>query len=57
MSDTESVEVNLDDARAVMYDKIVEMLGEKAVKAELENQMAAVVTDLYDRRDQLQQND
>jgi hypothetical protein len=57
MSDTESVEVNLDDARAVMYDKIVEMLGEKAVKAELENQMAAVDTDLHDRRDQLQQQD
>jgi translation initiation factor IF-1 len=57
MSDTESVEVNLDDARAVMYDKIVEMLGGKAVKAQLENQMAAVVTHLYDRRDQLQQND
>jgi hypothetical protein len=57
MSETEGVEVNLDDARAVMYDKIVEMLGEKAMKAELENQMAAVVTDLYDRRDQLQQQD
>jgi hypothetical protein len=57
MSDTESVEVNLDDARAVMYDKIVEMLGGKAVKAQLENQMAAVVTDLYDRGDQLQQQD
>jgi hypothetical protein len=57
MSETESVEVNLDDARAVIYEKIVEMLGEKAVKAELENQMAAVDTDLHDRRDQLQQQD
>jgi len=57
MSETESVEVNLDDARAVIYKKIVEMLGEKAVKAELENQMAAVDTDLHDRRDQLQQQD
>jgi hypothetical protein len=51
------VEVNLDDARTVMYDRIVDMPCEKAVKAELENQMAAVVTDLYDRRDQLQQQD
>jgi hypothetical protein len=51
---TEEVEIELDDAREVMHDRLVEMFGEDLVQAELDKRVAAAITQLYDEREQLE---
>jgi len=52
---TKTIEIRLDDARELMYDELAEMFGDAAVDAECEQHIASMLTDLYDRRDELQQ--
>jgi len=50
-----TIEIELDEARDVMYDDLTEMLGERAVEAELQSVARDRLTQLYDNREQIQQ--
>jgi len=50
-----TIEIELDEARDVMYDDLTEMLGERAVEEELQSVARDRLTQLYDNREQIQQ--
>jgi hypothetical protein len=52
---TKTIEIEIDDAREVMYDELVELLGEKQTDALLGNALTESLTDAYDQRAQLAQ--
>jgi hypothetical protein len=50
---SETIEIHLDDAREVMYEELVEEFGKGMIHAECDQHIANVLTDLYDKQDQL----
>lgn len=53
--DNQTITIELDDARDVMYSELNDLLGEQVVDAEIESQLIDVVTEMYDNREQLKQ--
>ena len=53
--DNQTISVELDGARDVMYSELNDLLGEQIVDAEIESQLIDVVTEMYDNREQLKQ--
>lgn len=51
----ETIEIHLDDAREVMYEELVEEFGKGMIHAECDQHIANVLTDLYDKQDELKQ--
>ena len=51
------ITVELDDAREVMFDELVEMFSEEDVEETLSEQMTKHLTQMYDNREQLQQRE
>lgn len=51
---SETIEVELDDARELMYEDLVERIGEERVKGLLADALVSTLTDAYDQREQLE---
>lgn len=45
----------LEEPRRIMYDELVDLLGEERVKAMLQRQVRDAITEAYDQREQLAQ--
>lgn len=56
MTETTVIEIELDEAREVMFNDLAEMLGEDAVKEEIKSTAQSRLTQIYDNKDQLQVN-
>lgn len=53
MADTETLEIELDEARTVMLETLRDELDEEALQGTLEHNVNQLITELYDRRDEL----
>lgn len=53
---TKEITIEFDDAREVMYSELAERVGEEQVEALLEETVRGALTDLYDRREQINTN-
>lgn len=51
---TKTIEIRLDDARAVMFEELVETFGEDVIHSECDQHITRVLTELYDRRNELE---
>jgi len=51
---SETIEVQLDDARSLMYEQLCEQFGEGAIRSECDQHIAQMLTELYDNREGLQ---
>jgi len=51
---TKTIEIRLDDARAVMHEELIETFGKRAIEDECEQHIARVVTELYDNQDAIE---
>lgn len=49
------ITIELDDAREVMYDELADEFNEAAIEEDLEAAVRQRLTDLYDNRDQIVQ--
>ena len=50
---SETIEIHLDDAREIMYEELVEEFGKGMIHAECDQHIANVLTDVYDKQDEL----
>ena len=53
--DNQTITVELDDARTVMYNELVREFGEGIVKKQCDKHITDVITELYDNIDELKQ--
>ena len=51
----EAIEINLDDPRALMYEELVEALGQENVDELIARQVNGALTEAYDNREHLKQ--
>jgi len=51
---SEIIEVQLDDARSLMYEQLCEQFGEGVIRSECDQHIAQMLTELYDNREELQ---
>lgn len=49
--------IELDEARALMWEKLADELDEEALETTIEREVAAKVTTLYDSRDSLEKRE
>lgn len=52
---TETIEIELDDAREIMLDELADEFGEEPIVGTLENAVIQELTGLYDNQDQLRE--
>lgn len=52
---TDTIEIELDDAREIMLEELTEEFGEEPIIGTLENAVVKELTGLYDNQDQLRQ--
>lgn len=51
---SETIEVQLDGARSLMYEQLCEQFGEGVIRSECDQHIAQMLTELYDNREELQ---
>jgi len=51
---TETIEIELDNARSLMHEELVETFGKRTIEDECEQHIARVLTELYDNQDAIE---
>ena len=53
---TKTIEIEIDEARKLMYNQLVDEFGEEVVRGQCEQHIADVLTELYDRKEEIKQS-
>jgi len=53
---TKTIEIEIDEARKLMYNQLADEFGEEVVHEQCEQHIADVLTELYDRKEEIKQS-